>query len=117
METKNNNKKIYKFNDGATNNIIIMEKNVNNVWINSHYIDPDNCKLFILLLKNAFDTIKESGCTKYQQLVLKDDWNNLLKNNKEWKIIKKNDETLLIECNIDIAAILITDGFLINNNI
>lgn len=107
-----------KFTDKATCSYIDMAWNDNVCWINYHYIDDRHLKLFMILMKTSFKEMKKKGCTKYQQLSLKTDWDLFLKENPEWKIIKENkyDESVLIECNIDIASELVIDSFLRNNN-
>jgi hypothetical protein len=107
-----------RFTDDATDSFIEMEWYDYKTWVNGHYVDPDNCKLFMLLLKTALLKMKKKGCSKYQQLVLEDDWDAFIKENPEWKIILKYSEmgSLLIECDIDDAPELIIDGFLRNNN-
>lgn len=124
---------IFRFADKCTYNYIEFEKSENITWITSQYVDPDNCKLFMLLLKSSFENMKSKGCTTYQQLVLQSDWDGFLKENKEWVIVEKYDEslnsaddndnnnnsnhpaTILISCDIDFATELIIDGFLRNN--
>lgn len=115
------NPNIFKYTDKCTYNFVEMEKYNESLWINSHYVDPDNCKMFIILLKFAFENMKSKGCTEFQQIVLESDWNEFLHENIEWNIIEKYKgnnnvpDTLLIKCNIDFANELIIDGFLRNN--
>lgn len=111
---------IFRFSDKATDNFIEIERNGNVMWINVHYVDENNCKLFLLLLKTSINKLIKLGCTKFRQLVLKSDWKDFLSENKEWTIVEENInvgeyDTLLIECNSSIAHELITDGFLRNN--
>ncbi len=113
--------KIFRFTDKCTCNFVEFEKSDFATWINTHYIDPDNCKLFMLLLKSSFDNMKLTGCTEYHQLVLQTDWDDFLGENKEWSIIEKYESneyipaTLLVSCHIDVANELVIDGFLRNN--
>ncbi len=115
------NKNIFRFGDKCTDSFIEFEKSDFSTWINSHYVDSDNCKLFMLLLKSSFEKMKKHGCTEFQQLVLETDWNDFLCENSEWTILEKYPgdkdipSTLLIKCNIDIAHELVIDGFLRNN--
>lgn len=118
-----NTQNIFRFADKATDNFIVFEMNIDNksTWINSHYVDPDNCKLFMLLLKSSLQTMKNKGCQYFEQLVLETDWTDFLCENDEWSIVEKYvsvddvPETILIKCHIDIAHELIIDGFLRNN--
>lgn len=112
---------IFKFADKCTDNFIEFEKSDNIAWINHHHVDIANFKLFVLLLKSSFESMKLNGCTEYRQLVLQNEWDDFLKENEEWSVIEKYEktenvpETLLISCNIDIATELVVDGFLRNN--
>ena len=116
------NPNIFKFADKCTYNFLELEisENKKSTWINSHYVDPDNCKLFIILLKSAFEKMKSMGCTNFEQIVTKEDWLNFLNENKEWEVIKTYSDfggvpAVAIKCNIDIAHELVVDGFLRNN--
>jgi hypothetical protein len=112
---------IFRFTDKCTYSFVEFEKSDLITWINSHYVDPDNCKLFMLLLKSSFDDMKLVGCTEYRQLVLQTDWDDFLSENKEWSIVEKYESggevpaTMLVSCNIDVANELVIDGFLRNN--
>jgi hypothetical protein len=110
---ENNN--IFIFDEKATNNFIEIEINDDIGWVNNHHVDTDNCKMFMLLLKSALNNIKLKGVTIFQQCVLQEDWDDFLSENKEWNIIEKYENTLLIACDIDLAHELIIDGFLRNN--
>ena len=109
------NANTFRFTDEATDSFIEMERSCEFAWINNYYVDPDNCKLFMLLLKTAFSNMKQKECKKYQQLAMKQDWNNFMKENPEWTIVRSDYETILVECDIDLAPELIVDGFLRNN--
>lgn len=123
---------IFRFTDKCTLNYVEFEKQDHVTWINSHYVDPDNCKLFMLLLKSSFEKMELVGCTEYNQLVLQTDWDDFLCENNEWSIVEKYStsldsqnrqdthtpelkNTLLIKCNIKVANELVIDGFLRNN--
>jgi hypothetical protein len=119
---KNEEQNIFRFVDKCTDSFIEFEKYENTTWINTHYVDPDNCKLFLLLLKSSLEAMKDQKCTEFKQLVLETDWNDFLGENSEWTIVEKCPgyenipTTLVIKCNIDIAHELVIDGFLRNNN-
>lgn len=104
--------------DEATDNYIELEWSKNVCWINNMYVDPDNVKLFFLLIKTSLAKMEKKGCEKYQQLVSVDDWNLFLKENKEWRILSENTEnnSLLIECDIKYSHELLIDSLLRNNN-
>lgn len=116
------NTNIFRFNDKCTDNFIEFEKFEQSTWIVNHYVDPDNCKLFMLLLKSSFENMKNHGCTEFKQLILETEWTDFLCENKEWEIIEKypgdknSPSVMMIKCDIDIAHELVIDGFLRNNN-
>lgn len=114
MNNKNN---IIFCSDEATDNYIELEFNNEICWINNLYVDPENVKLFLLLIKSSILKAEKKGCTKYHQLVSSDDWNSFLKYNEEWRIIRSNqsDGSILIESDIKIASELLIDSFLRNN--
>ena len=109
---------LYCVDDDLTTNYIEYEYQDNLCWIKMYYVDPDNPKFFIILLKENFSKMKEFGCTKYQQYVSKDDWDNILCSNDKWKKIKFDEilNAYLIECDIDYATENIVDGFLFKND-
>lgn len=115
------NENTFRFSDKCTDSFIEFEKHGDITWINSHYVDAKNCKLFMLLLKSSINYMQNEKCLKFQQIVLDSDWNNFLNKNIEWEIIDSFEETneipktLLIECDIKFACELIIDGFLRNN--
>lgn len=105
----------YSYEENNTNNKLEFTVDNNNViWINNYYVDPENVKLFVVMLKNAFNTIiSNHKCDMYMQYVSCDDWNHI-KGNDNWKICKSDDALgiKLISCNASVAPQCILDGFL-----
>ena len=114
MISKMSLENIFTFSDKITDNYVEYEKVGSDVWILRHYIDPDNGKLFVMLLKESFTQMKNKGCTRYKQCVSFDDWEKYLKKSEHWNIISQNftEKTMIIDCDIDWAGTLIIQGLL-----
>jgi hypothetical protein len=110
--------KLIKFNDIESNNIIYFGYYEKICWIDWYSIDENKKTLFFHLLKNSFEKMKKKGFIKCQQLTFFNDWNTYLKKNLEWNIVKENniDNTILLECDINLAFELVVDGILTKNN-
>lgn len=109
---------LLKFSDDITDNYIEINGDENEAWINRYYVDPDNVKLFVVSLMEAFQQIKEkTGAKIYKQYVQISDWDNYLKKTEYWKIENINDidNTMIIYCNIDDAAFCIVEGLMRND--
>ena len=106
-----------KFHD-KFDNFVILRNEGSIVYIDDCKICPKNIKMFAILLKSSFKSMKEKGCIIHRQYVIKNDWNNCLQNCGEWKIISNNTDTdtnndyLLIECDIDSAAYAVMYGLI-----
>lgn len=121
------NPNVYKFSDKCTCNYLEFQisEDKKTTWINSHYLDSDNCKLFIIMLNYALQHMKSLGAIEYEQITDQNEWNDFLSENKEWEIVKTYPNTndskipsiIDIKCNINVAYELIVDGFLRNNNV
>jgi hypothetical protein len=109
-----NNKNIFVFCDKISDNYIVFRKDGKDVWIDKYYVDPDNGKLFVILLKDSFEKMKRKGCETYKQIVDADEWESFLKNIFGWEIISQDNEnkTILLSCTIDDAPICITNSLL-----
>ena len=107
-------KNIFVFCDKISDNFIVFRKDEKDVWIDKYYVDPDNGKLFVMLLKDSFGKMKCEGCNTYKQFVNVDEWESFLKNISGWKILSQDNEnnTILLSCTIDDAPICITNGLL-----
>ena len=104
---------VFVYCDKMTDNYIEIIKENNIVYIQKHYIDPDNGKLFVVLLKEAFRDMKDKGSIMYRQYVEKYEWEIILKYVDGWRVVEtsKND-TILLECDIDDASYCIMEGIM-----
>jgi hypothetical protein len=109
---------MYVYCDKLTDNYIEMIIKDDCSYIQKHYIDPDNGKLFVSLLKEAFDDIKKKGITIYRQYVLKDEYSTIIKNVIGWTIIDddEDDDVVILECSVDDAPLCIVQGLLFDDN-
>jgi len=103
---------IFRFTEKLTTNIINFSKSGKIALIDDYYVDPENGKSFVILLKSSFATMKKNGCIAYRQTVSTHDWENFLRNDTNWKIIKQYEDIVTIECDIDSAPECIIGGFI-----
>ncbi len=107
----------FTFSDKITDNYIVIEKDKNICWIDKYYVDGDNGKLFVVLIKESLNTMKKEGCDTFVQHVDENYWNSFLKSNKKWKILNNSDNhdfengIVHICCNINDAAECVISGF------
>jgi len=108
---------IFVFCDKISDNFITFRKNNEDVWIDRYYVDQENGKLFVMLLKDSFQKMKDKGCKIYKQYVSADEWESFLKNISGWEVLlhHDNDNVILIACTIDDAPTCIVNGLLIDN--
>lgn len=97
--------------EDKTENYVITNLVKNIVFIEKYNVDEKNGKLFVVMLKNAFNDAKVKGCVKYQQTIYLDDYEKLITKN-DWEIIKKDDYSITLECDIDYAAVMIISEFM-----
>lgn len=66
-------------------------------------IDYSNFKLFCKLLAECIDALRSKNIKLIRQMVTIDDYNNIMKSNKNWKLIEQDNlmQTVLVECTID----------------
>ena len=110
MEKADHN--IFRFTQKHSDNVILFSKLGKTAYIDNYYVQPENGKSFVILLKSSFATMKKNGCNYYSQTISREDWENYLKDNDEWKIIKEYEDIMTIACDIDAASECIVDGFL-----
>ena len=110
---------VFIFSEKISKNSIEFEKDGSHTWINSHYLDPDNGKLFVVLLSESCIEMKKKGCKILLHLVSSDDWNSFVKNTPGWSVIKHNkqENTTLLGCSIDNAPYCVFDGIFRNAHI
>jgi len=101
----------FRYIDKSTDNFILMGYEGTICCIDKYYIDPENGKLFIVLLKRAIDDMKNKGCRIFVQHVTKYDWDNFLKSNDSWEKINDSDGIVNISCPIDDAVKSVVAGF------
>ena len=106
----------FTFSDKLTDNYVVMEINKNICWIDKYYVDSENGKLFVVLIKEALNNMKNQKCDTFVQYVDENEWNIFLKNNKKWKFLNNENGIVYISCNIDDAAECIIYGFGISPN-
>jgi len=100
----------FVYEDGFNN--IILSGNKDVIYIDEYHICDNKGKLFVLLIKKAFNELSKLGYTKHQQYVSEEDWNSFLCKKEEWKLLKKEKIGILIECNIEYASTIIIESFL-----
>jgi hypothetical protein len=109
------------FEDSCTKNFInfIVSENNKECQIIDYYVDEDNSKIFIILLRDSFEQMKHSGCEKFIQTITVSDFDNLYKNDNdnEFVIVSRDELYVTISCNIDYAPTHIAKGFLFHDNI
>jgi hypothetical protein len=103
---------IFRFTEKHSDNVIHFSKSGKTALIDSYFVDPEHGKSFVILLKSSFATMKKNGCNYYSQTVSREDWENYLKYNNEWKIIKQYEDIMTIACSIESAPECIVDGFI-----
>lgn len=103
----------FKFFDKITDNYIEFRIDGNCAWIERYYVDNDNGKMFIMLLKESFLEMKKKGCSCHMQYVSAEEWDKSIKNVEGWEIVSVDSSNImLIKCDIDIAPICIADGLM-----
>ncbi len=105
---------IYIYCDKMTDNYIEICIIDDYAIMQKHFIDSDNGKLFVSLLKEAFSDIKTKGAVVYRQYVMKNEYTDIIKNVVGWKLVKDDidDDIVTLECSIDDAPICIVQGLL-----
>ena len=58
-------------------------------------------KAFVSLVKRSIDNLQEKGIKLIRQFVSFDEWNKFLVNKTSWKIINKDNQVYLLECQIE----------------
>ena len=101
----------FTYNNKSTENYISMRISEQTCWIDHYYVDPENGKLFVVLLKEAIKDMKEKKCNTFSQYVSENDWDNFLKSNNIWKKINDFDGIVHITCPIDDAVKCVIAGF------
>jgi hypothetical protein len=107
------------FKDPCTKNFIhfIVSGNNKECQIIDYYVDENNSKIFIILMKNSFEQMKKSGCEKLIQTITVSDYDMLYKNDTdvEFVVISRDDSYITISCDIDYAPTHIAKGFLFSD--
>lgn len=112
----------YFFESKKSDNFIELYKDTEGtIWIEKYHIDRSEYEFileFCKIIDNAFETIKSRGGKVHSQYVSREDWNDLLKNDDRWELIKEcDDEINFISCDINDAPKCIIDAFLGNDNL
>jgi len=76
----------YKTMEASMADIVIKDK-----YIKAHYV----------LLRESIDDLTRRGIKYIYQNVTKEDWDNYLKDNTTWKIVKIYPNILTVKCGID----------------
>jgi hypothetical protein len=111
----------YFFESKKSDSFIELKKDIyETIWIDKYYIDESAYEYileFCEIINNAFETTKNRGGKFHSQFISRDDWNNFLKNDDRWELVKEcENEINLISCDIDDAAKCIIDAFLGDTN-
>ncbi|ATZ80959.1 hypothetical protein BMW23_0914 [Bodo saltans virus] len=107
--------KIIIENDIDDNIVIFSLDNDNSVWIDKYFVDQKSSESvtnFCNMLRDGFENCKEKGCETHKQLISCAELeNSFLANDERWEVIDKNDDYVIIECDINDAAICIIETF------
>jgi hypothetical protein len=106
----------FTFSDKITDNYVVIKMDRNICWMDKYYVDSDNGKLFIVILKEAFDKMKKQKCDTFIQHVDENDWDCFLKSDNRWKVLNNENGIVHISCNINDALECIISGFGIINS-
>lgn len=104
------------FEDNITSNYFSVEYDDTKCLAKKCIVDGENCKLFVVLIKDAISKIKQRGCVVMEQYVIDDEWHAFLNYDKRWTLIELDKDTHVahISCNIDDALGCIMTGLGIN---
>ena len=82
-------------------------------YCTNNYIDEKYFKAYFLLLRSTIQDLQDKGYKKMNQVVSKDEYNQYLKNDNRWTVVKTNQlfETIVIECELESALECICKGF------
>ena len=103
------------------NYIKMFLDNENSVWIENYYIDSeyvesDGFKIveeFCKMMDEGFNELKSRGGISHKQYVPKHEvTDTFIKRDERWEIIGEDEDTYLMECDIDDAMRCIIEGFL-----
>ena len=82
-------------------NIYDIDKFNKVALINFEYINWNEFKLFIHLLRRSIEELKELEVTKIRQNITLDDWNEILNKKTSWSIYSHGvNNSLLVECDL-----------------
>jgi hypothetical protein len=95
------------FNYNMKETFILIKHTNNTCWREKYYIDPLNPKIFCILLRTITKYLEENNIITYQQLITEDDWISFVSSNKKWNIVNRNNNMVLLSCNINIMIELI----------
>jgi hypothetical protein len=99
----------------SENKIILKCDKQNNIaFIEFNYIDMKLYKLYFFQLRKAIMELQNKKYTKIQQIVSKDEWNEIINDDKYTiiqQLIMGDIECYLIECNIEDIIYCILKGF------
>jgi hypothetical protein len=102
----------------SDNYLELFKDNNNSVWVDKMHIDSSKYDFileFCTMINNAFQSAKDKGAINHHQYVSIDDWDEYLKNDDRWDIVKECENNIyLIMCDIDDAPKCIIDAFLKN---
>lgn len=103
----------YFLESKKTDNFVrVKSVNQNTVEIVNYYIDNDDAIEFCELIKCALNQAEKDGYEYFIQCVDKFEWNENLKNNDMWEIIKEEEDFLTISCSISDAPQCILIAFI-----
>ena len=99
------------YNCNISNNWILFEVSDNVADMKLIQVDHQNFRLFCKLIREAIDDLIDKKIKMINQLVTRDDYEQILKNKTSWKIVEKTTDSnyesvldpnaLLIECKIE----------------
>ncbi len=91
----------YTYKCVVSDNMIKIRYNedINIVHIEAYNIDNSMSKMFLILFRQFMDDIIESGY-EYISINVHKDEIDIIKNNDKWEIIKEEETTTIVKCEI-----------------
>lgn len=109
-----------QYNSDISDNFIIykIDKHKKTICVEDMYYRAENIKLFLIDLSESLQDIQSTyGDTyKFVQITTLEDWENFLKENKQWALVSSDEYTVTIECSLQNALMNIVSGLGIHPN-
>ncbi len=99
-----------KYTCKLSNSYIIFKITKNHIIYDEGYLDWDNLKIVLNLMKISFKDLKKFNINRFRYILNNDDLQFI--NLENWNIIKKTDYDAILECDLDNAFNNVVEGFL-----